>query len=202
MVERQLRRRGIADERVLEAMGAVPREAFVPERERSARLHDGALPIGEADDLPAVGRRGDLPRRSRSTGPSGCSRSGPARATRRRCSPGSAREVVTRRAVPDARRSAPAGDSRELGVRNVSTSGRRQRAARPTRALRRDRRPRRRRRRRRHRLPRSSRRRPAGRADRPRRRRHADGVPRPTTASRSSDTHRPVPLRSPPPRRG
>ena len=46
MVERQLRRRGIADERVLEAMGAVPRELFVPERARSRAYADGALQIG------------------------------------------------------------------------------------------------------------------------------------------------------------
>ena len=31
MVEHQLRRRGIRDERVLEAMGRVPRELFVPD---------------------------------------------------------------------------------------------------------------------------------------------------------------------------
>jgi protein-L-isoaspartate(D-aspartate) O-methyltransferase len=46
MVERQLRRRGISDERVLEAMAAVPREVFVPERLRRRAYHDGALPIG------------------------------------------------------------------------------------------------------------------------------------------------------------
>ena len=46
MVERQLRRRGITDERVLEAMGAVPRELFVPERARSHAYADGALAIG------------------------------------------------------------------------------------------------------------------------------------------------------------
>lgn len=46
MVERQLRRRGIADERVLAAMGAVPRERFVPEHVRHRAYHDGALPIG------------------------------------------------------------------------------------------------------------------------------------------------------------
>jgi protein-L-isoaspartate O-methyltransferase len=33
MVERQLRRRGIADERVLAAMGQVPREEFVSPRD-------------------------------------------------------------------------------------------------------------------------------------------------------------------------
>jgi protein-L-isoaspartate(D-aspartate) O-methyltransferase len=46
MVERQLRRRGITDERVLAAMSAVPRELFVPPRERSRAYRDGALPIG------------------------------------------------------------------------------------------------------------------------------------------------------------
>ena len=46
MVERQLRMRGIDDERVLEAMGAVSREAFVPDGERRGAYSDCALPIG------------------------------------------------------------------------------------------------------------------------------------------------------------
>jgi protein-L-isoaspartate(D-aspartate) O-methyltransferase len=46
MVERQLRRRGIGDERVLEAMGAVPREHFVPKGVRASAYNDSALPIG------------------------------------------------------------------------------------------------------------------------------------------------------------
>lgn len=46
MVERQLRRRGISDERVLAAMGRVPRELFVPEDLRELAYEDGALPIG------------------------------------------------------------------------------------------------------------------------------------------------------------
>lgn len=46
MVERQLRRRGISDERVLDAMGRVPRELFVPEERRLYAYEDGALPIG------------------------------------------------------------------------------------------------------------------------------------------------------------
>jgi protein-L-isoaspartate(D-aspartate) O-methyltransferase len=46
MVERQLRRRGIEDERVLAAMAAVPREDFVPERVRASAYNDSALPIG------------------------------------------------------------------------------------------------------------------------------------------------------------
>jgi protein-L-isoaspartate(D-aspartate) O-methyltransferase len=45
MVERQLRRRGIRDERVLAAMLAVPREAFLDEPERSLAYADEALPI-------------------------------------------------------------------------------------------------------------------------------------------------------------
>jgi protein-L-isoaspartate(D-aspartate) O-methyltransferase len=46
MVERQLRRRGIADERVLGAMERVPRERFVPEPHRRRAYADSALPIG------------------------------------------------------------------------------------------------------------------------------------------------------------
>jgi protein-L-isoaspartate(D-aspartate) O-methyltransferase len=41
-----LRRRGIRDERVLAAMGRVPRELFVPEELRDRAYDDGALPIG------------------------------------------------------------------------------------------------------------------------------------------------------------
>ncbi len=46
MVERQLRRRGIVDERVLAAMSRVPRELFVPLELRHAAYDDAALPIG------------------------------------------------------------------------------------------------------------------------------------------------------------
>ena len=51
MVERQLRRRGIRDERVLEAMSAVPREAFVPGDERRRAYRDGALRIAEGQTI-------------------------------------------------------------------------------------------------------------------------------------------------------
>ena len=51
MVERQLRRRGIDDERVLVAMGEVPRERFVPERSRGRAYADSALPIGEGQTI-------------------------------------------------------------------------------------------------------------------------------------------------------
>jgi len=45
MVARQLRRRGIGDERVLEAMATTPREAFVPGVPASLAYDDRALPI-------------------------------------------------------------------------------------------------------------------------------------------------------------
>jgi protein-L-isoaspartate(D-aspartate) O-methyltransferase len=51
MVERQLRRRGIEDERVLAAMEAVPREAFLPEALREQAYADSALPIGEEQTI-------------------------------------------------------------------------------------------------------------------------------------------------------
>ncbi|MEO8601732.1 MAG: protein-L-isoaspartate(D-aspartate) O-methyltransferase [bacterium] len=51
MVERQLRPRGIADARVLAAMGAVPRHAFIPAARRSAAYSDGALSIGRGQTI-------------------------------------------------------------------------------------------------------------------------------------------------------
>jgi protein-L-isoaspartate(D-aspartate) O-methyltransferase len=51
MVERQLRRRGISDERVLAAMARVPREAFVPRELAGVAYDDAALPIGEAQTI-------------------------------------------------------------------------------------------------------------------------------------------------------
>jgi protein-L-isoaspartate(D-aspartate) O-methyltransferase len=51
MVERQLRRRGIHDERVLAAMLEVPRELFVPEDLRRRAYRDGALRIGEGQTI-------------------------------------------------------------------------------------------------------------------------------------------------------
>jgi protein-L-isoaspartate(D-aspartate) O-methyltransferase len=46
MVERDIRPAGIRDARVLAAMGAVPREEFVPAEWRDAAYVDGPLPIG------------------------------------------------------------------------------------------------------------------------------------------------------------
>jgi protein-L-isoaspartate(D-aspartate) O-methyltransferase len=51
MVERQLRRRGISDQRVLAAMGEVPREEFVLGRYRSRAYSDAALPIAESQTI-------------------------------------------------------------------------------------------------------------------------------------------------------
>jgi protein-L-isoaspartate(D-aspartate) O-methyltransferase len=51
MVEKQLRRRGIDDERVLAAMGAVPREAFVAEAWQRRAYADSALPTGAGQTI-------------------------------------------------------------------------------------------------------------------------------------------------------
>jgi protein-L-isoaspartate(D-aspartate) O-methyltransferase len=51
MVERQLRARGIRDERVLAAMAEVPRELFVPPALRGRAYRDAALPIGNGQTI-------------------------------------------------------------------------------------------------------------------------------------------------------
>ena len=51
MVERQIRRRGIRDKRVLAAMLAVAREEFVPEEFRKHAYDDDPLPIGLAQTI-------------------------------------------------------------------------------------------------------------------------------------------------------
>ena len=51
MIERQLRRRDVEDERVLAAMASVPRELFVPEAERDRAYEDAALPIGRGQTI-------------------------------------------------------------------------------------------------------------------------------------------------------
>jgi protein-L-isoaspartate(D-aspartate) O-methyltransferase len=51
MVERQLRERGIADERVLAAMDRVPRELFVPPELEDLAYADEALPIGSGQTI-------------------------------------------------------------------------------------------------------------------------------------------------------
>lgn len=51
MVECQLRQRGIADPRVLEAFLEVPREEFIPARCLDQAYDDGPLPIGEGQTI-------------------------------------------------------------------------------------------------------------------------------------------------------
>ena len=51
MVETQLRRRGIRDEQVLEAMRIVPRHEFVPAGLMDAAYDDRPLPIGERETI-------------------------------------------------------------------------------------------------------------------------------------------------------
>ena len=51
MIERQLKDRDISDERVLEAMGEIRREAFMPEAVRSRAYADHPLPIGHGQTI-------------------------------------------------------------------------------------------------------------------------------------------------------
>jgi protein-L-isoaspartate(D-aspartate) O-methyltransferase len=51
MVDAQLRARDVVDERVLGAMGRVPRELFVPDKLRDRAYDDAALPIGEGQTI-------------------------------------------------------------------------------------------------------------------------------------------------------
>jgi protein-L-isoaspartate(D-aspartate) O-methyltransferase len=51
MVEQQLAARGVKDERVLAAMGKVPRQEFVPEDYRAWAYDDCALPIGQGQTI-------------------------------------------------------------------------------------------------------------------------------------------------------
>jgi protein-L-isoaspartate(D-aspartate) O-methyltransferase len=51
MVERDLRGRGIKDERVLAAMNTIARHLFVPERLRASAYEDRPLPIGDGQTI-------------------------------------------------------------------------------------------------------------------------------------------------------
>ena len=51
MVEQQIRQRGVADPRVLEAMRAVPRERFVPADLAPRAYEDNPLPIGHGQTI-------------------------------------------------------------------------------------------------------------------------------------------------------
>jgi len=51
MVEEQLRRRGISDFRVLEAMGRIVRHLFIPADHQSEAYEDRPIPIGEGQTI-------------------------------------------------------------------------------------------------------------------------------------------------------
>src|SRR3954469_7016493 len=51
MVDRQIAARGVRDRRVLEALAAVPREAFLPERLAEFAYDDSPLPIAEEQTI-------------------------------------------------------------------------------------------------------------------------------------------------------
>jgi protein-L-isoaspartate(D-aspartate) O-methyltransferase len=51
MVEKQLRRRGIVDQRVLNAMLTIPREEFVAAEDRPNAYRDAPLPIGHGQTI-------------------------------------------------------------------------------------------------------------------------------------------------------
>jgi protein-L-isoaspartate(D-aspartate) O-methyltransferase len=51
MVEVQLRRRGIRDQRVLAAMNEIPREEFVPAESRVKSYMDGPIPVGHGQTI-------------------------------------------------------------------------------------------------------------------------------------------------------
>jgi len=51
MVESQLKRRGIKDPLIIEAMGRVPRHEFVPGTQIGSAYYDGPLPIGSGQTI-------------------------------------------------------------------------------------------------------------------------------------------------------
>ena len=83
MVERQLRRRGITEPEILDAFRAVPREAFVSPDYAHLAYGDHPLPI-EAEQTISQPYIVALMIRRQSSLATKCSRSAPARATRRR----------------------------------------------------------------------------------------------------------------------
>ena len=51
MVKNQIERRGIHDERVLQAMREIPRHLFIPENLQNVAYEDRPLPIGEGQTI-------------------------------------------------------------------------------------------------------------------------------------------------------
>lgn len=60
MVDSQLRPEGVTDPALLEAMGAVPRETFVPDEARASAYIDRAIPLGGGRSLAAPASLGLL----------------------------------------------------------------------------------------------------------------------------------------------
>src|SRR3954449_11009394 len=60
MVESQLRPQGVTDAAVLQAMGRIERERFLPKHTRSLAYVDRAVAMGEGRFLPAPGFLGQL----------------------------------------------------------------------------------------------------------------------------------------------
>ena len=82
----ELRRAGITDTRVLDAIERMPREQFVPADLPRPAYEDTALPIAQrADHQPAAHRGADDPGAAGRASATRCWRSAPAPATRRRC---------------------------------------------------------------------------------------------------------------------
>lgn len=51
MVEEQIKRRGITDKKVLQALASVPRHLFVEQKEQKIAYYDSPLPIGEGQTI-------------------------------------------------------------------------------------------------------------------------------------------------------
>ena len=51
MIERDIARRGIKDQRLLQVMATLPRHLFVPEEMSSSAYHDRPLPIGAGQTI-------------------------------------------------------------------------------------------------------------------------------------------------------
>ena len=119
MVDRQLRRRGIRDQRVLAAMATVPRERFVPAQATDRAYRDGALAIGHGQTHLAALDRGADERAAGARGARAGARGGHGLGLRRRgpVAPLCA-HVVTVERLPAL--SAEAGEAlASAGIRNV-----------------------------------------------------------------------------------
>ena len=79
MIENQVRPWEVLDPRVLDVLGAVRREDFVPARYRNLAFADMALPIGHGETMMKPTVEGRCCRRSISMSTTACSRSAPVR---------------------------------------------------------------------------------------------------------------------------